>query len=107
MPLGKEFKETVREQLQASAGYRRAYLREGIGCMIAGDIEMGKLVLRDYINGTIGFIALGNALGRDTKSLMRMLGPQGNPTVRNYFEIVAYLQKVEGGTLEVVYKAAA
>ncbi len=103
MPLGKAFKETVRDQLQSSPGYRRAYLREGIGCMIAGD----KLVLRDYINGTIGFIALGEALGRDSKTLMRMLGPQGNPTVRNYFEIVAYLQKLEGGTLEVVYKAAA
>ncbi len=107
MPLGKEFKETVRERLQASAGFRRAYLREGISCMVAGDIEMGKLVLRDYINGTVGFIALGKALERDPKTLMRMLGPQGNPTVRNYFEIVAYLQKLEGGVLEVVYKQAA
>jgi hypothetical protein len=38
---------------------------------------------------------------------MRMFGPTGNPQAKNLFEIVAYLQKVEGTALEVVDKTAA
>ena len=64
--------------------------------MVEGDVETGKIVLREYINGTIGFIALGTALNKSPKSLIRMLSRQGNPQVRNLFEIIAQLQKVEG-----------
>jgi len=64
-------------------------------------LETAKSVLREYINGTLGFIALGQALSKSPKSLMRMLSPEGNPQARNLFEMVAYLQKVEGTVLEV------
>jgi hypothetical protein len=107
MPLTKAFSETVKEQLQKSAGFRRAFLREGVNCLFSGDVETGKSVLRDYVNGTVGFIKLGEVLGRSPKTLMRMLGPKGNPQLRNFFEIVAYLQKVEGRVLEVVDRKAA
>jgi hypothetical protein len=62
----------------------------------AGDLETAKSVLREYINGIIGFPALGEALSKSPKSLMRMLSAQGNPQARNLFEIVAYFQKIEG-----------
>ena len=107
MPLTKDFNETVREYLQKDADFRRALLKEAVGCMIAGDLETGKSVLRKYINGTVGFIKLGADLGRSPKVLMRMFSPTGNPQAKNLFEIVAYLQKVEGTILEVVDKAAA
>ncbi len=97
----RRFSETVREDLQESAEFRRAFLSEALACMASGDLETGKVVLREYINGTIGFIKLGAALGRSPKSLMRMLSPSGNPQARNLFEIVAYLQKREGAVLEV------
>jgi len=32
--------------------FRKALLQEGIECLLAGDIEVGKTVLRDYINAT-------------------------------------------------------
>lgn len=59
------------------------------------------MALREYVNGTVGFLKLGEALGRSPKSLMRMLSPAGNPQARNLFEMVAYLQKAEGTVLEV------
>ena len=107
MALTKSFNETVRADLQKSAGFRRALLKEALGCMVAGDVETGKSVLRTYINGTIGFVKLSEALGRSSKTLMQMLGPNGNPNIRNFFEIVAYLQNVEGSVLEVVDRTAA
>lgn len=107
MPLTKSFNDTIKNQLQQSEGFRRALLREAVSSMIAGDLETGKSVLRKYINGTVGFVKLGADLGRSPKVLMRMLGPTGNPQAKNLFEIVAYLQKIEGTVLEVVDRAAA
>jgi len=106
MGLTKNFNETVKKRIQQSEGFRRALLREAVGAMIAGDLETGKSILRKYINGTIGFVKLGEELGRSPKVLMRMLGATGNPQAKNLFEIVAYLQKVEGTRLEVVDRAA-
>jgi hypothetical protein len=53
--------------------------------MIAGDVETGKSVLRKYINGTVGFIKLGEDLGRSPKVLMRMFGSKGNPQAKSLF----------------------
>jgi hypothetical protein len=107
MPLTKDFNETVKEHLQKDADFRRALLREAVGCMISGDVETGKSVLRKYINGTIGFVQLGADLGRSPKVLMRMFSATGNPQAKNLFEIVAHLQEIEGTKLEVIDSAAA
>jgi len=105
MPLTRSFRETIKEQL-ASEEFRREFLREAVSNMIAGDLETAKSVLREYVNGTVGFVSLGEALEKSPKSLMRMLGPQGNPQARNLFEIVAHLQKIDGTVLEVSASAA-
>jgi len=100
MPLTRSFRETIDEQLR-SKEFRHEFLREAVACMINGDLETAKAVLREYVNGTIGFIKLGRALSKSPKSLMRMLSPAGNPQARNLFEMVAYLQRFEGTVLEV------
>jgi len=100
MALTRSFRETIKEQL-ANLDFRREFLREAVANMLAGDLETAKSVLREYINGTVGFIALGDALSKSPKSLMRMLSPEGNPQARNLFEIVALLQKIDGTVLEV------
>jgi DNA-binding phage protein len=101
MALTRKFSETVKADLDQSAEFRGALLSEALSCMASGDLETGKIALREFVNGTVGFPKLGAALGRSPKSLMRMLSPTGNPQARNLFEIVAYLQKVEGTVLEV------
>ena len=99
--MTRPFSELLTERLQQSAGFRKALLAEACGRMLSGEIDTGKSLLRKYVNGTIGFVKLGEALGKSSKTLMQMLGPKGNPHIRNFFEIVAYLQKVEGAVLEV------
>jgi hypothetical protein len=105
MALTRSFRETIKEQL-ADRDFRREFLREAVGNMVAGDLDTAKSVLREYINGTLGFVALGRALSKSPKSLMRMLSPEGNPQARNLFDMVAYLQKLEGTVLEVHAAAA-
>jgi len=64
-------------------------------------VETGKIILRDFINATVGFTKLSDVTHCSAKSLMRMLGPSGNPQARNLFEIVAYLQQAEGVRFEI------
>jgi DNA-binding phage protein len=101
MPLTREFKETVQARLQSDPRYRKELLREGVECLLAGDLDTGKAILRDYINATIGFDELSRRTKRPAKSLMRMLGPSGNPQARNLLEVINHLQKAEGLHFEV------
>ena len=78
MPLTREFKET-QARIKADRKYRKELLREGIECLLGGDLDTGKAILRDYINATIGFEELSRRTKRPAKSLMRMLVPSGNP----------------------------
>lgn len=96
MALTRDFRETVQARAKRDAAFRKALLKEAVDCMLAGDVDTGKTVLRDYINATVGFAELGAATSKSPKSLMRMLGPEGNPQARNLFETVAYLQRSEG-----------
>ena len=101
MPLTRNFKETVRARIERDPSFCEALLEEGVECLLAGDVETGKSVLRDYINATIGFRELGGLTEKSPKSLMRMLGPHGNPQARNLFEIIGCLQQREGLQLKV------
>jgi len=101
MALTRDFKETIRARVQRDPAFRKALLREGIENFLSGDVETGKIILRDFINATVGFTGLAGATHRSAKSLMRMLGPRGNPQARNLFEIFNYLQKAEGVHFEV------
>jgi DNA-binding phage protein len=62
---------------QFSAKY--TLFADAMNAFLRGDFAKGKALLRDYINNTIGFVALAKATGHSSKSLMRMLSPAGNP----------------------------
>jgi hypothetical protein len=93
MALTREFKETIAARVGRDPAFREALLREGIEALLAGDVATGRFVLRDYINATLGFEALGAATGIAAKSLMRMFGPDGNPQAQNLFAVLSHLQK--------------
>lgn len=102
MPLTRSFKTTIQARARRDAAFRKGLLRESVESFLAGDIETGKAVLRDYINATIGFAELAEVTHHSAKSLMRMLGPSGNPQARNLFKIVDILQRKEKVHFEVV-----
>ncbi len=64
--------------------------------LLTGDIATAKAILRDYINATVGFAELAEAPRIPSKSLMRLLGPSGNPRADNLFVVVSFLQRHEG-----------
>jgi hypothetical protein len=86
MALTRNFIETIKARADRDPDFRKELLREGVETFLSGDAETGKAILRDYINATVGFGALGKAIDIDPKSLMRMLGPSGNPKTDNFVE---------------------
>lgn len=101
MALTRDFKETVLARVQADPKFRDALLKEGIESLLAGDVDAGKALLRDYIKATVGFEQLGAQTGSSPKSLIRMFGPSGNPQARNLFCVISHLQRDAGVTLHV------
>jgi DNA-binding phage protein len=101
MPLTRDFKETIRARVERDPKFRKELLREGVEAMLTGDVATAKTILRDYINATVGFSDLSEATHIPSKSLMRMLGPAGNPRAGNLFEIVSFLQRREGVRFEI------
>jgi DNA-binding phage protein len=104
--LTRDFKQTIQARAQRDPAFRKELLREAIESFISGDVETGKTVLRDYIHATVGFNQLAESTRHSPKSLMRMLGPSGNPQARNLFEIVHYLQQREKVRFKVHAAAA-
>ena len=104
MALTRDFKETVLARVQADPTFRDALLKEGIETLLAGNVDTGKAILRDYIKATVGFKRLGAETGSSPKSLIRMFGPTGNPQARNLFSVISHLQRHAGLTLHVTAK---
>jgi len=101
MALMRDFKDTIQARAQRDPAFRKILLQEGVECLLAGDIDTGKSVLRDCINATIGFEELSRVFDKSSKSLIRMFGPKGNPQASNLFAVIHYLQEQEDIHLEV------
>jgi hypothetical protein len=89
----RDFKGTIQARIESDPAFRDELLREGVECLLAGELETGKAILRDYLNATIDFEKPSGLTHKSAKSLMRMLGPKGNPQARSLLELIAHLQK--------------
>jgi len=101
MALTRSLKETVKERAEEDPAFRDALLAEGVNALLSGEVDVGKSILRDYVNAAVGFPKLAEETGIPVKSLMRMLGPAGNPSARNLFAILSVLQQSLGAGLRV------
>ncbi len=54
MPLTRDFRETIQARVQSDPAFRQELLKEGVDCLLSGEVEVGKAVLRDFIIATGG-----------------------------------------------------
>ena len=92
MALTRDFRETVVARAKRDPAFKTALLQEALQAFLDGEVAPGLILLRDCINATVGFGALSKETHIPEKSLMRMVGPRGNPTASNLFAMVAALQ---------------
>jgi hypothetical protein len=101
MALTRDFRESVQARVKRDPAFRKGLLSEAIESLLSGEVALGKELLRDYINATVGFPKLAAHTKLHVKTLHQMFGPNGNPTANNLFEIVSYLQRAEGVRFEL------
>ena len=101
MALTRDFRVTVQARARRDPAFRKGLLSDALESYLSGEATLGKELLRDYINATVGFPKLAAQTRIHVKTLHHMFGPNGNPTTSNLSEIVAYLQHAEGVRLEV------
>ena len=101
MPLTRTFRETVMVRVQSDPAFRRELICEATSAFLDGDIETGKSILRDYLNATEVLPRIAKLLQKDDKSLRRMVGRKGNPTLKNFIELLHACQQEENIRFEV------
>ena len=101
MPLSRSFRETVMARAQNDHEFRAEMISEATSAFLDGDIDTGKSLLRDYLNATNSMPRIARSLKKDDKSLRRMLGPNGNPTLKNFIELLHACQHEEQIRFEV------
>ena len=104
MAITRNFRETIMKRAEKDTLFRRELLIEAVNELLAGNLDAGKAILRNYINATITFEGLAQKTGKQAKSLHRMLGPRGNPRTDNILDIIKTLQDHEHITLKVKAK---
>ena len=103
MPLTRDFRETVMARAKSDREFRSELIIEATNAFLAGDVETGKALLRDYLNGTESLTDIAHQLHINEKSLRRMLGPKGNPTLKNFVGILKACSSVEHLSLKVCH----
>lgn len=101
MALTKEFRETVMARVKRDPEFRTELIIEATNCVLDGDIETGKRLLRDYLNATEMLPAIAEKTHLPEKSIRRMIGPSGNPTIKNFVNILQECCKAESIKLEI------
>lgn len=100
-PLTRSYKETVMEMIKRDPIFRELMLTGGVEFLFGDEPEVGKILLRDYIIGTIGFDELGKLVGKSPQSLVRLFEHDGDPDDHNLPEVIRCLQQNAGIQPEV------
>ena len=85
-------RQTVAERIECDPAFAKALLDEAASLSLNREPDTARLVLRDLVNATVGFEALGRRTERPSKSLHRMLSSNGNPSMDNLAAICAALR---------------
>jgi DNA-binding phage protein len=101
MPLSRDFNQTVRERAERDPVFRHMMLQEALVALSSGEAFDAKVLLRDFINATLGFPALGSAIGRHPKSLMRMFSSKGNPSLDALSAVLKEIARREGYIVKI------
>ena len=96
MALTRDSSLTTVERVKRDPNFAKALLNEAITVFLNEEPDTARLVLRDLVNGTVGFERLATATGKPSKSLHRMLSIRGNPSMDNLSNIIGVLRKQLG-----------
>ena len=93
------YKEGIKSMVDRNPKFAMEILEDAINSLLDGNLEEGRLLLRHYIDATIGFQELARRTGKRDKSLMRSLSATENLTASNLFDIIRACVQARGATV--------
>lgn len=104
MTLTRDFMESIKQKADSDPDFRKEMLTNAISEFLNGDAVLAQILLRDYVNATIGFTGLSKAIGKHGPEPLRsMLSARGNPVSSNLSDIIQALLKHEGVNIKVTW----
>lgn len=103
-PAGTRFHDLVQRRIEREPGIVIALLEEAVELVLAGELPAARSLIRDTIKRSIGYAELSLRTGVPEKSLVRMFGPNGNPTATHLSEVLRELQRHSRVRLQVTSK---
>ena len=100
-PRGRSFDTIAADMVRADPRFAGDLLAEAAQALLANEPAVARNLIRHVITGGIGYTELSRRTGIPDKSLGRMFGPKGNPTLANLFAVLAALQRHAAVHLEV------
>lgn len=93
--IRRTFRKSVRARAVRDPLFRVSLLEAGFDALLGGDLPGFREGIRSYVNATLGFARLSARTGIPEKSLMRMLGPAGNPRAAHLTTIIGAISEHE------------
>jgi DNA-binding phage protein len=87
-------RELIISSLREDPELAEKVYNEAVLCLVRGESEVTKILLRDLVHATVGFEAMAVALQKSPKSLYRMLSTNGNPKLDNISAILYQLARI-------------
>ena len=91
MALTRSYKETVVRRIQDHPEFAEALYAEALSSLVEGDKTTALSILKDLVHARITFKKLAERSGLGEKSLYRVFGPNGNPTLENLSTILVHI----------------
>ncbi len=102
MVLTEDFHEIVQDRARRDPEYRACILKEAVRCLLRGEVDVARIVLRDCAIATVGFEQLGALTGRSPEDLRRVLDSERAPHAGDLLEVLACILRHEGLALQVI-----
>ena len=101
MPPTRDYRETILERARCDPKFRELMLVDGVQCLLGGEVNVATIMLRDYIEATIGYEKLGTLTSTPPESLACMFGKKGTASASDLLKVISCIQQHEGIQLEV------
>lgn len=102
--LHRRMSPLVFRRLRDDRAFGSVLLLEAVRALLDNDVDLTKGLLRRFVDTTCGFAQLSELAEGHPKSLVRMLGPNGNPSARRLVAILTRLAWSHGVQFNVAIK---
>ncbi len=101
MTLTSDYHETAQDQIRREPGHRQLLLAGAVARLIAGEIGVAKITMRDYVVATVGFESLGVMTGESPQHLEQVFAADEGLRAGDLFEKIVLLAHHEDMHLEL------